>query len=174
MAVELMIGEAGRPPVFNSPEEIQVKIAEYFEYVKGETKEVDIEFEGPQGKAGVYKDTVTVRNPEPITITGLALYLGFESRQSFYDYEKREGYSYIIKRARMRVENAYEHRLDSKNPTGPIFALKNMGWTDRQEVTQQTTIKDERIDPSKLTPEQRRNLADIQLQLGSNGGTEQP
>jgi hypothetical protein len=76
------------------------------------------------------------REPEPITITGLALYLGFESRQSFYDYEKRDGYSYIIKRARMRVENAYEHRLDSKNPTGPIFALKNMGWSDKQDITQ--------------------------------------
>jgi hypothetical protein len=167
MVVELMSDLGGRPPVYNSPEEIQAKITEYFEYVKGE-----VEFH--EGNEVVPTKMFMKREPEPITITGLALYLGFESRQSFYDYEKRDGYSYIIKRARMRVENAYEHRLDSKNPTGPIFALKNMGWTDRQEVTQQTTIKDERIDPSKLTPEQRRNLADIQLQLGSNGGTEQP
>lgn len=37
----------------------------------------------------------------------------------------------------------------------------------KQEIDQQTTVKDERIDVSKLTPEQRRYLADLQLQLRS-------
>lgn len=70
-----------------------------------------------------------------ITITGLALALGFESRQSFYDYEKREDYSYIIKMARLRVENSYELRLmTQQSPTGAIFALKNMGWKDKVET----------------------------------------
>lgn len=84
---------------------------------------------------------------DTITISGLAIYLGFESRQSFYDYEKHEEYSYIIKKARLKVECSYEKRLDSKNPTGAIFALKNMGWKDKHEVEQSGGIKIGFADP---------------------------
>ncbi len=69
-----------------------------------------------------------------LTITGLAYSLGFESRQSFYDYEDRPAFSYIIKRARLRVENCYEENLQGTSPTGSIFALKNMGWKDKAEI----------------------------------------
>ena len=50
-----------------------------------------------------------------ITITGLALWLGFQSRQSIYDYEKHGEFSYVIKNARLKVENAYESRLYDSN-----------------------------------------------------------
>ncbi len=73
-------------------------------------------------------------NEEDVTITGIALFLGFESRQSLYDYEKKSDYSYIIKRARMFVENTYEKGLKTQYSSGSIFALKNMGWTDKQEI----------------------------------------
>ena len=66
-------------------------------------------------------------NKEKATITGLALFLGFESRQSFYDYGKNERFSYVIKKAKMAIENAYE----TNGSAFDIFALKNMGWTDR-------------------------------------------
>jgi hypothetical protein len=54
-----------------------------------------------------------------------------------YDYEKREEFSYTIKRARVFIENEYEFRLNSGNPTGAIFALKNLGWDDKtqQEIS---------------------------------------
>lgn len=83
----------------------------------------------------------TVREEKmPPTITGLALHLGFESRQSFYDYEKKDGFAYTVKRARLRIENMYEQNLHGTTATGSIFALKNMGWTDRQEIDQKTEI----------------------------------
>lgn len=69
-----------------------------------------------------------------ITVTGLCIHLGFESRQSFYDYEKNKDYSYIIKRARLFIENEYESRLANSNVTGAIFALKNMGWKSEADV----------------------------------------
>ena len=106
---------AGRPATFESPEELEEAVDAYFE----PTNE-NILFVSPK------------------TIAGLAYHLGFESRQSFYDYEKREGYSYIIKRARLRIETIYEEQLSGKNPTGSIFALKNMGWTDKQEIDHTT------------------------------------
>lgn len=103
----------GRPPHFATAEELDKKIDEYF----------------APSATGINST---------ITITGLAYHLGFESRQSFYDYEKREGFSYIIKRARLYIESMYELRLQGDKPTGSIFALKNMGWTDKQEIEQRT------------------------------------
>ena len=74
-------------------------------------------------------------NSFPITITGAALFMGFSSRQSFYDYGKKKEFSYTIKRIHLAVENYYETLLtDSKNPGGPIFALKNLGWTDVHRI----------------------------------------
>jgi len=67
-------------------------------------------------------------------ITALCISLGFESRQSFYDYAKRPAFSYLIKMAGMRVQDRYEEILERKDGqvTGAIFALKNMGWSDTQ------------------------------------------
>jgi hypothetical protein len=65
------------------------------------------------------------------TVTGLALYLGFCSRSTFDDYEKRtEEFSYVIRRSKLAVENSYEL---SGTPFD-IFALKNMGWKDKTEI----------------------------------------
>jgi hypothetical protein len=98
--------QLGRPPVFDSPEQLSIKVDEYFDALSG----------------------------EPATITGLALFLGFESRQSFYDYEEKEDFSYTIKRARLRIEHEYEKKLSGNNVAGPIFALKNLSWKDKSEV----------------------------------------
>ena len=114
--------KGGRPPVFNTDEELQSKIDEYF-------------------KSGIKKRTVLIGkapNQYPLeievpTVSGLAYFLGFCSRQSFYDYEKKEGFSYTIKRARLFIEVEYEEQLQHGNTTGAIFALKNMGWKDKTE-----------------------------------------
>lgn len=98
------MADVGRPPMFQDPAEMQAAIDDYLE-------------------------TTAIK-----TISGLAYHLGFESRQSFYDYEKVPEFSYTIKRARTKIEINYEEKLIGNNPTGPIFALKNLGWKDRTEV----------------------------------------
>jgi hypothetical protein len=72
---------------------------------------------------------------EPITWTGLALGLGFHGRGELDNYEGYDGFSHSVKRAKAIVQHAYERRLHGNSPTGAIFALKNMGWSDRHEVT---------------------------------------
>jgi hypothetical protein len=134
---------AGQPPIFESAEEMQEVITKYFEGL-------------------VYEDCDGIEHYRPALITGLALALGFCTRQSIYDYEKREEYSYTIKRAKMMVEADYERRLDGKACTGSIFALKNMGWKDKQEIENNHSgeVKST-IDPTKLKEAIKTVLDDV-------------
>jgi hypothetical protein len=95
---------AGRPPIYKSIDEMLPKLQEWEESIK---------------------------NGEKPTITGLCLSLDFESKDTLYAYKEKEGFSYPIKKAILIVENGYEKALRENNSTGPIFALKNMGWTDK-------------------------------------------
>jgi hypothetical protein len=114
---------AGRPPIFETVEQLDEAIHEYFTDGVKKRKVVI-------GKA----PNQTIEEIEVPTITGLCYYIGFDSRQSFYDYENRPEFSYTIKRARLFIEREYEEQLSVGNTTGAIFALKNMGWKDKTEV----------------------------------------
>lgn len=106
-----MANLGGRPLKFQSVEELQKKIDEYF----GTTSE------------------------ERQTITGLALYLD-TSRETLMNYEEKDGYFDTIKRAKDRIQETYEHSLKKRGNAGDIFALKNFGWTDKQEIVQTNVI----------------------------------
>lgn len=110
----------GRPPIWDDPDKFAQSVDQYFD---------DCE----QDKT----------NP---TWTGLALHLGFESRQSLQDYKEKDGFSYPIKKALAKIEENYEQGLFSRNPAGAIFALKNFGWRDKHEVDH--TTKGDKIEAS--------------------------
>lgn len=98
--------KVGRPLKIETPEQMKKILNEYFETTE-ESK---------------------------LTITGLCLALDLD-KSTFYDYEKRDGYKDIVNRARLIVENSYEISLRENGRTGDIFALKNFGWRDSVEVT---------------------------------------
>jgi hypothetical protein len=104
---------AGRHLKYETPEELQQEAEAYIET----TKQAN----------GAYKPT----------LTGLCFHLGFESLQSFYDYEKREAFSYTIKRLRLFVQSCYEQQLYGFAWAGAFNALKNIGksdWKDEHTV----------------------------------------
>ncbi len=113
----------GRPPKYSDVETLQEKIDEYFE--TGVKKRQVIVGSGSSKKV--------VEIPVP-TITGLVLYCGFCDRTSFYAYEHKEKFKHTIKRARTLIEREYEEQLTVSGGAGPIFALKNFGWIDKQEM----------------------------------------
>jgi len=114
--------KGGGQPTYDNPDDLADAIQEYFEKgVKVRLVEV-----------GKGDNKLISEIPVP-TITGLCIYCGFCSRQSFYDYEKKADFSYIVKRARLFIENEYEEMLHHGNTTGAIFALKQMNWKDRTE-----------------------------------------
>ena len=116
---------AGRPPKYETAEQLQKKIDEYFEKC-------------PDKRIIYNKDGEKIAEVPEYTITGLVIYCGFCSRNSFYDYEKKENFQYTIKRARTLIENHYERLLQRGNGAGAIFALKNFGWTDERAIARET------------------------------------
>lgn len=103
----------GRPLKFKTPEELQKKIDAYF----NETKE------------------------EELMITGLAVYLD-TSRETLMNYEKKDEFFDTIKKAKAKIEMAYEKRGLKVGNAFDIFRLKNMGWTDRHETDLTTKGKE--------------------------------
>jgi hypothetical protein len=68
------------------------------------------------------------------TLSGLAVFLEVD-RQTLYNYKEKDEFFGIIKRATAKVEAIYEERaIYENNPTGVIFALKNMGWSDNKKI----------------------------------------
>lgn len=131
----------GRPPKYKSPKEMEKRIVSYFEWCQGEFEERDrvITTTKGEGKSkvtttDVIPEIICIRQPEIPSITGIALYLGFSSKDSIYDYSKKKEFSDCIKRGILTIENNYEQGLWIDRPTGVIFALKNMGWVDKKEI----------------------------------------
>jgi hypothetical protein len=118
-------------PTFKSAKELACKTDAYFSYIEGEYHLESIPAKGSKQTETV-EQKVTDREAEPATITGLALYLGFNSRQAFDDYEQTGRFATAIKRGRLCVEAAYEKKLH-QSPAGAIFALKNIGWKEKTE-----------------------------------------
>ena len=108
------MAKMGRPRKFSSVEELQNEIDKFFEITPEEEQ----------------------------TITGLALHLEtyrkvlMEYETGKYDehFNDKIDFSNTIKRAKDRIANGYEKRCIKRGNAGDIFALKNFGWKDKQEV----------------------------------------
>jgi hypothetical protein len=111
-------------PVFKTARKLANKVDAYFRFIEGEYR-----VETKSGK----EQRIYSREPEPATITGLALFIGFNSRQELEDYEQNAEFGYVVKRSRLRVEALYEKKLHQQSPSGAVFALKNLGWKEKSE-----------------------------------------
>ena len=132
------MAKSGRPPYYRSKEEIQQKIDEYFRECEG-TPLMD----GDKPALDKWGRPVIIGSKPP-TITGLALALGFASRQALLNYQGREEFNDTITRAKTRVEQYAEERLFDKDGTsGAQFSLRNnfKGWNNEQEQNQDALSK---------------------------------
>lgn len=116
----------GMTPMYTSVAEIEDKIEQYFDRCKGypltdsKGKQIFNKFGEP-----VFLDV------HPPTITGLALALGFASRQALLNYQAKPEFNDTITRAKARVEQYAEERLfDRDGSNGAQFSLRNnfKGW----------------------------------------------
>lgn len=122
----------GRPPMYKTPGEMQVKIDDYFKACQGEIW-TDKHGEVVYDKFG---KPIVIGAKHP-TVTGLALALGFTSRQALLNYEAKDSFVDTVSRAKAKVEDYAEQKLfESGIANGAKFALSNnfSGWADKQEV----------------------------------------
>jgi hypothetical protein len=95
---------------------------------------------------------------EQITITGLALALG-TSRKVLCEYEEtdNEDIRNTVKSLKAYVEHQYEVAMwKANNPTAGIFALKNMGWTDKTDIDINAKLR-----PSSYSEEEEQELREF-------------
>lgn len=103
------MNDIGRPLKYNSVDEMQKDIDNYFKYCD--------------------------ENKKPYTVSGLANALDM-TRQSLLNYEEKEEFFDTIKRAKSKIEQFAEESLFiGSNTAGVIFNLKNnYNWKDKQEI----------------------------------------
>jgi len=128
--------------------------------------------ESPEDMERMIGEYVTKRENEkiPLTLTGALNYMGIYSRATLGEYDKRQGFSEPVKKLRGIIADAYEQRLHGSNPTGAIFALKNMGWSDRQEVEMTGKGGGPVRYADMSADEVNRRLAELEGKLGTDGG----
>lgn len=129
-------------------------IDEYFIYVQGE-----YELKQADEKAKTPGARVWLREPQSVTFSGLALFLGFSSIDDFCLCGQKKHYRHAFNYARLRVIAAYEQLLFEK-PTGAIFALKSMGWGERPGVASEAakTLKVEITGNGLLPAESEKDV----------------
>ena len=124
--------KVGRPPMYNSAEEMQEKIDAYFEQCEGTLLTDD------SGVPMMDKWGNPIRvGARPLTITGLALALGFSTRLSLLNYQEKPEFMNTILRAKARVECYAEERLfDKDGANGAKVSLANNfeGWREKQSI----------------------------------------
>lgn len=120
---------AWRPAFYTNKEELEKELDRYFE-------------DTPENE---------------IAITWLALFLWFTSRQALINYEEKPEFIDTIKRAKMKVELAYEKRLIARGNWWDVFALKNFDWKDKFENDNNNNNLN--TDTHDLSDEQKKLIA---------------
>ena len=115
---------------YSSAEEMSEAIDKYFEDCDGHPL-TDENGDVVTDKYG----TPIIVGAHPPTVTGLALWLGFKTRQSLLDYQSRNNaFNDVLTRAKSRCEEYAERRLyDRDGVNGAKFSLMNnfKGWREK-------------------------------------------
>jgi len=122
----------GCPPMYKTPEEMQAAIDKYFADCDQVTPALDV-----NGNPMLYKgQPVLLKEPTPYTVTGLALALGFKSRQALINYQVKDAFNDAITRAKLKIEDYAAQRLyDKEGSNGAKFTLGcNYQWKDTQSI----------------------------------------
>lgn len=135
----------GRPPSFESPEQLQSLIEGYYKSCKENTIKI-------------VRSGIEIEVAEPLTVAGMADFLGVH-RDTLHAYSAQKGsaFSDTIKKAITKIERDKVTRamLGFYDKTIAIFDLKNNhGYVDRKEIAE-----------SGDTPDRTKTLAQLYEEL---------
>ena len=124
----------GNTPKYKTPAKMQEAVDAYFadcegHYLTDENGDIVLNKSGSPVIVGTH----------PPTVTGLALWLGFKTRQSLLNYQHRsEKFNDILTVAKSKCEEYAESRLyDRDGVNGAKFSLKNnfKGWSESPSIS---------------------------------------
>ncbi|MCM1024423.1 MAG: DNA-packaging protein [Prevotella sp.] len=115
---------------YTSAAEMQAAVDAYFTDCEGRPLTDDV------GKTVLNKNgSPVIVGAHPPTVTGLALWLGFKTRQSLLNYQHRsDKFNDVLTAAKSRCEEYAERRLfDRDGVNGAKFSLANnfKGWSEK-------------------------------------------
>ncbi len=120
---------------YQTAEEMSEAIEKYFKDCEGKA----LTYENGDAVTDKYGAPVII-GAHPPTVTGLALWLGFKTRQSLLNYQARTAaFNDILTVAKSRCEEYAERRLyDRDGVNGAKFSLTNnfKGWREKPEEEQ--------------------------------------
>lgn len=129
---------AGRPLKYKNVEEMQIVIDKYFQDCEGKPLTIKDPETGENKPVFDKWGNPVIVGQKPLTITGLALALGFNSRTSLLNYENKDDeFLNTLTRAKAKVEEYAESRLfDKDGANGAKFSLANnfRDWRDKQDI----------------------------------------
>lgn len=125
---------AGKKAKYGSPQEMQKKIDEYF--AKYENREP---LTDRNGRVLLDKEGNIVYDQGIPTSSGLALFLGFTSRTSMFNYTLKPTFKEVITHARLKLQSFWEPLLATKNYQGARYFCSNMsdGWQEPEALAKQ-------------------------------------
>ena len=142
--------KGGRPRAFNTPEEMEKLINEYFEIKTKNVRKVIL-------KDG--QTVVEIPEPETVHIAGLCAYLEITD-ETLRQYQKKEGFSGSIMRAKQMCQSyAADMCFKGKNKADFVL-MNNFGWKNRseQENTGQGIVSITTVITEKELEEARKRL----------------
>jgi len=131
-----MPNSVGRPPKYETPEEMQRIIDLYFIACAASKAKAEDDVGINQLDELPSEDREIVDSVEGYvpTVSGLAYILDM-STEALRNYEGKQEFLATVKRAKQRIEISLEQRLAGNAVTGSIFDLKhNFGWKDKSET----------------------------------------
>jgi len=147
--------KVGCPPFYKTVDEMEIVIADYFELCKGRLlKDDDGELVYDKKGKPIWVD---VKSP---TITGLALHLGFNSRQALINYQGKPEFNYTITRAKALCEEYAEQQLYTRDGArGAEFTLsRNFKWKDPSKE-REVDLKEREVDLKEQSDRTTENMA---------------
>lgn len=162
--------------LFETPENLEKAISEYFKQCKKNKKPSTIErlaefLDCSDRTLTRYKDYYekyeTTQNNED------------EVPKDFIYNEEKINFCRPIKKAYQRIKAEDIERLKERGNSGDIFVAKNHGYTDKHEIDQNIGNKDgnpfevkQAHDLSKLTLDEKKNLLDLVRKVNNNESTD--
>jgi hypothetical protein len=143
---------------------MQIAIDKYFEDCKGK---VLINKKTGEIAYDKYGQPIII-DAEPLTVTGLALAIGFNTRLALLNYQDKPEFMNTVLRAKAIVERYAESRLfDKDGANGAKFSLANnfRDWREKQEISStnvnaniNTEVPDDPAELKKMVQELSKEL----------------